>query len=91
MSNIYDKNLKQIRKELRNFGKTTYGKTVFLIAYLIPASLFLAMIIVSIIGLCAGVDSLITYMPQIFIAFVLSFVLANAYYYKELRVYINSK
>ena len=41
MSNIYDKNLKQIRKELRNFGKTTYGKTVFLIAYLIPASLFL--------------------------------------------------
>lgn len=91
MPNIYDKNLKQIRKELRNFGKTTYGKTVFFIAYLIPVSLFLAMVIVSIIGLCAGVDNLVAYMPQVFIAFVLSFVIANAYYYKELRAYVNSK
>ncbi|MBR6097894.1 hypothetical protein IKP94_04070 [Candidatus Saccharibacteria bacterium] len=91
MSSIYDKNIKEIRKELVRFGKTTYGKTIFFIAYLIPIALFFALIIFAILGFASDVKYLISYMPHLFIGFVVSFILANAYYYKELRIFVDHK
>lgn len=91
MSTIYDKNIKEIRKELIRFGKTTYGKTIFLIAYLIPIALFFAMAIFAIVGSVSDAQYLINLMPHLFISFVVSFVLANAYYYKELRIFVQTK
>ncbi len=91
MSSIYDKNIKEIRKELVRFGKTTYGKTIFFIAYLIPIALFFALIIFAILGFASDAKYLISYMPHLFIGFVVSFILANAYYYKELRIFVDHK
>ncbi len=91
MSSIYDKNIKEIRKELVRFGKTTYGKTIFFIAYLIPIALFFALIIFAILGFASDAKYLIGYMPHLFIGFVVSFILANAYYYKELRIFVDHK
>lgn len=91
MSTIYDKNIKEIRKELLRFGKTTYGKTVFFIAYLIPISLFFAMIIFAILGCASDAKYLISFMPHLFISFVITFMIANAYYYKELRIFVDHK
>ena len=91
MSTIYDKNIKEIRKELMRFGKTAYGKTVFFIAYLIPISLFFALVIFTIVGFASDAKYLIGFMPHLFISFVVSFIIANAYYYKELRIFVASK
>ena len=33
---IYEMTNKEMRKEIRSFGKTTYGKVVFCLAYIIP-------------------------------------------------------
>jgi magnesium-transporting ATPase (P-type) len=88
MSSIYDKDIKAIRKELVKFGKTTYGKTIFFISYLIPLSLFFAIIVFAILGAATDAKYLVYYMPHLFIGFVVTFVLANAYYYKELRIFV---
>ncbi len=33
---VYDLNNKELKKEFRKFGKTTFGKVVFCLAYAIP-------------------------------------------------------
>lgn len=92
MASIYEKDIAGIRKELIKFGKTAYGKTIFFIAYFIPISLFFALIIFAIVGFCSNYSKFpALMMPAVFISFVISFIVANAYYYHELRIFIERK
>ena len=88
---IYDKSNKEIKKELINFGKTTYGKIMFLICY---TPFFISILLM--------ILSLILYMNNEFLGMLVLFILlivlsifvfciGSYNFYKELRVYINSK
>ena len=91
MSSIYDLDIKGIRKALRNFSKTIYGRTVFFLAYFIPFLAFLAIIGFA-IALLIQPNSATLYAFYIACAvFFISFIVGNAYYYRELREYINGK
>lgn len=92
MASIYEKDIAGIRKELIKFGKTAYGKTIFFITYFIPISLFFALIIFAIVGFCSNYSEFPALtMPAVFISFVISFIVANAYYYHELRIFVERK
>ena len=82
---IYNFDLKGMRKAFKDFSHTVYGKTVFVIAYLIPTILFFAGIALVIISFVKEMPELLTYGIVFLIMFVAMFLLANAYYYAEVR------
>lgn len=92
--NIYEMNNKNIKKSIGKFNKTTYGKTVFLLAYSIPLIFFLMLLFLFIslyLCTCVGffVKSAIMFLFPIFVNLVLlSFVLGSIYYYHELKAFI---
>lgn len=91
MSSIYNLNIKSLRKALVDFQKTLYGRTVFFLAYFIPALAFLA-IIGFVIALCIqpAAPTLYAFYGACGV-FVVSFIIGNAYYYRELREFLKDK
>jgi hypothetical protein len=89
--NIYDLNLKEFRKLLRDFGRTLYGKTVFFIAYFVPGLLFLAAIGFVICGFINPSDKMVYAIFGSIIGFVVTFLVGNMYYYKELRIFAEKR
>ncbi len=87
---IYRIDINGMRELLREFSKTLYGRTVFFLAYFLPAMAFLTMI-----GLVVAIfiTSLDLFYPVLgtFFIFIGLFVFGNAYYYHELRVFANSR
>ena len=85
---IYDLSMKDMRKLLRAFHETVYGRTVFFLAYFIPISIFIASVVIAIVGFCIKCDTLLTLDASLFLSFVPCFILANIYYYAELRKFV---
>ncbi|GEM_PF-1047477 len=86
--NIYDLKISDLRQIMRQFGATLYGRTVFLIAYFVPITLFFVLVGLSIATIAAPNVWLIVFSASALLAFITSFMIANAYYYRELRVYV---
>ncbi len=93
---IYSLSNKEIRKCMREFNKTVYGKTIFVISY----STFLISLIVLIVFAIASSCSynhyllIILQFPYLMVGMFLtliSFVIGSAYYYHELKEYIKTK
>ena len=82
---IYDLDIKGMRQLMRKFHKTTYGQTVFLLAYVIPFMTFVSSAIMALVS-CITQDSELLYISGIVaVVFVVTFILGNIYFYSELR------
>ena len=81
---VYDLDMKGLRKTFQEFHKTLYGKTVFFLAYIIPAMLFAAAMIAM---------ALVNYeISAILLAlFVVAFIIGNIYFYTEIRKFADTK
>lgn len=88
---IYDFNLKGMRKAFKDFNKTLYGKTIFFIAYIIPAILLIAGATLVVLYFIYGDSTLLAYGITFVITFAAMFLLANAYYYAEVRHFCDKK
>ena len=82
---VYELDIKGLRKTFMKFHKTLYGRTIFFLAYIIPALLFIAGVTTLIMGMIQGCQYLIISSAIILVAFVVAFVLGNIYFYSEIR------
>ena len=87
---IYDLDTKGMRQTFNNFHKTLYGRTVFFLAYFIPFVLFVTSALMLVIALPLHADQLICLAGLIFCGFTVSFILANIYFYSEVRKFVAS-
>lgn len=89
---IYEMTNKEMRKEIRSFGKTTYGKVVICLSYIIP---LVAMVVaIEFLVFAIQCNCFACYKPAIVITLVfmfVSFVLGSRYYYKELKGFIEKQ
>ena len=84
---IYRLTIREMRKLIRDFAGTLYGRTVFFLAYFVPMMSFLVMTGLVVAGAIAPWDNLSCCILCAFFVFVGSFVLGNIYYYHELRIF----
>ena len=82
MKKIYKiKSDKEMAKVLRKFLKSQYGKTVFVLAYAIPFFLFL----ITLRFIFKGYP----FISGFALLTLVSFIVGSAYFYKEIRIFIN--
>ncbi len=91
MSSIYRLDIKGMRKALNDYHKTLYGRTVFFLAYFIPILTFLALVGFTITLFIKPGDVTFIAFYSALAAFIISFIIGNAYYYRELREFIKDK
>lgn len=89
--NIYNLNLKEFRKLLKDFAHTLYGRTIFFIAYFIPGLLFLAVIGLVVCGFIFTSDIITNAILILLACFVVTFLVGNMYYYRELRIFADKR
>jgi len=77
----------EIRLLLKQFGKTAYGRTIFMIAYFVPITLFFTFVILAVMSLIMTSTVLFMASVGVLVIFVPFFMAAHAYYYRELRDY----
>jgi len=82
---IYNLTHKDLLKVLRDFNSTLYGKTMFLLCYIIP---FLTLIFTIILILKDFLFYSILILLCSFFT-LLSFVIGSIIFYIELRIYVN--
>ena len=85
--NIYDLGIKGMRSLLRDFSNTLYGRTVFFLAYFVPLMALLVMLGLVLAAIIMQSDELFYPITGTFFLFVGLFIVGNAYYYHELRLY----
>lgn len=91
MSNIYHLDVKGMRKALIDFHKTLYGRTAFFLAYFIPALAFLSTIGFTIVLFIEPETTTFIAFYSSLGVFVVSFIIGNAYYYRELKDFLRNK
>ncbi len=88
---VYDLKNKDLKKEFRKFGHTTFGKVVFCLAYIIP---FISMIVsIELFAICKVYNCFWCYRPALILSLVamfVSFVLGSRYFYKEFRKFFDA-
>ena len=84
---IYSLNIKEMRKLLRDFSNTLYGRTVFFLAYFIPMMAFLTLTGLVITEMIDPTYDLFFPIVGTFFLFIGVFILGNIYYYHEIRVF----
>ena len=82
---VYDLDIKGLRKTFLKFNKTLYGRTVFFLAYIIPFFLFGIGLVLLIGGIIQQCPNKMLGAARVFGAFILTFVIANIYFYSEVR------
>ncbi len=91
--NIYELDNKGLRKVIREFGKTAYGKVVFILSYMIFFIALIAAAEFCVIPRFSEVDAQL-YKLFVIVSIVLSFisfVLGSRFYYRELRKFIETQ
>lgn len=88
---IYDLDLKGMKKSFAKFNKTLYGKTVFFIAYFIPFLSFLALLVALITIIFVPAEKMQLFASVSLVVFIISFFIGNAYFYRELRIFLDKK
>jgi len=86
---IYDFKIKDFRKIFREFQKTTYGRTIFFLYYFLPLLFFILFVIksVEVVQGTAASNELV----RPFLFFVFIFIVANIFYYREIRRFSEEK
>ena len=77
--------MKSLRKTFVKFNKTLYGRTVFFLAYIIPFFLFGIGLVLLVSGIMRQCPIMMSNSARVFGAFILTFVVANIYFYSEIR------
>lgn len=90
--NIYQCSQKKMKKFIKAFRKTEYGRTVFCLAYSVPI-IGLMLLLITMFSLiiwkwCWYFFFLSILIPFLLFLVLISFVIGSAYYYRELREYI---
>ena len=86
---IYNMGAKEIRKLLRDFYKTRYGKSIFVICYVVPFLFFLVTMGMFIGFLMRGqADYVLVFVPFVCMNM---FCVGSYFYYKELRVFAEKR
>ena len=88
---IYSLSIKEMRKLLRDFSHTLYGRTVFFLAYFAPMMAFLVMIGLVVSEMIKPEYELFYPIVGTFFLFIGLFILGNIYYYHELRMFAEKK
>ncbi len=83
---IYKMNYKDIKRQMYEFHKTIYGKTMFVICY----SLFFWLFVFCIFSLIFDLLSFEYFIVLIMICLI-SFLIGSYCFYKELRIFVNNK
>lgn len=89
--NIYSLNIKEMRKLIRDFAGTLYGRTVFFLAYFVPMMAFLVMAGLVVAEMIAPEYNLFFPIVGTFFLFIGLFILGNIYYYHEIRVFAEKR
>lgn len=89
--NIYDLDVKGMRKLFRDFASTLYGRTVFFIAYFVPFMAFLVLIGLVFAYFFAPEKDLFYPIVGSFFAFIVFFMCGNAYFYGEVRKFSDKR
>ena len=90
---IYDLKNKDLKKYFREFAKTTYGKVVFCLAYIVP---FIMTIVCTETALlckmyCGSFFGCNSNLPLYLIITLISFVVGSAYFYREFDKFLQVK
>ena len=88
---IYSLSMKEMRKLIRDFAGTLYGRTVFFLAYFIPMMAFLVMAGLVIAEMIVPEYDLFFPIMGTFFLFIGLFILGNIYYYHEIRVFMEKR
>ena len=88
---IYSLSIKEMRKLLRDFSNTLYGRTVFFLAYFVPMMAFLVMTGLVVVEMIRPEYELFYPIMGTFFLFIGVFILGNIYYYHELRVFAEKR
>jgi len=89
---IYDMNDKDLRVAFGEFGKTNYGRIVSILSFIIPFVMFIISVVAFVLQLMGRIPlELIFTAPVMFIITLITFILGNRYFYKELKAFIESK
>lgn len=88
---IYKVDIKELRKVFHEFHQTLYGKTIFFLAYIIPAGVFFASVVAFIVGVVQESAIILSSVAKLLCAFGIMFVLGNIYYYAEIRKFCEYK
>ena len=88
---IYSLSIKEMRKLLRDFSHTLYGRTVFFLAYFVPMMAFLVMAGLVVAEMIGPEYELFYPIVGTFFLFIGLFILGNIYYYHELRMFAEKK
>ena len=92
--NIYNLDRASIKDMIKNFGSSTYGKTIFFISFFVPiiTGIFSILLFLSYLG-----ETNITYayfysryLIITIIITILTLLSGCRYYYKEFRIYVDS-
>lgn len=84
---IYELDMKEMRKIITQFGGTLYGKTMFFLSYFVSIVTFLVMLCLGVNCIIAPSLALICAVAIAFGVFLISFILGNICYYKEIRIF----
>lgn len=82
---IYNLNIKEMRRLIRAFSNTLYGRTIFFLAYFAPMMALLVMIGLILAAIIMQSAALFYPITGTFFLFVGIFILGNIYYYNEIR------
>ena len=83
---VYDLDLKGMRNTLIEFHQSIYGRTIFFLAYFIPFVLFIVGVLASLLAMFFSFDAALFNISMFSIlAFFPAFILANMYFYNEIR------
>lgn len=89
---LYKMSNNELSKEIKEFGKTVYGKITFILSYTIFIFLTLFLLGILISSVCFKMNLCSLFVSQLFVfADLLSFILGSIHFYNELRKYLNVK
>lgn len=83
--NIYNFNVKEMRKLISDFSNTLYGQTIFFFAYFAPFMALLVMLGLIVSAIIMQSAELFYPITGTFFLFIGLFILGNVYYYNEIR------
>lgn len=81
---IYNLSVKGMRRLIRDFSNTLYGRTVFFLAYFLPMMTFLVMCGLAVASFLVTEDLFFPILGTFFL-FLGLFILGNIYYYCEIK------
>ena len=89
---IYSLNGKELKKEIKKFNKTYYGKIIFTLAYAVPLLCLLLLILSFTVQVCLKCTLLFGTFNFMLVMFTfVSFIIGSIYYYSEIRKFVNQK